>query len=88
MSEKLPGEAGRGKELFIKFCAECHTIEKNDKRDTSGHSLLFIDRQEVRGTAADVSYTEICAEIGSVWTMSKLECFLKEHAYNKGSSNF
>ncbi|KAJ9584199.1 hypothetical protein L9F63_021463 [Diploptera punctata] len=83
MSQTLQGHAGRGKELFIKFCAECHTISDNDDRDTIGFSLLDIDRQEIGGTAADFDYSNTCAEIGTIWTMSKLDCFLQTHSYNK-----
>lgn len=79
------GDVGKGKTIFLRACAKCHSTEKtaNHKYGPNLHGLFG----RKAGRADGYTYSEANTNVGIVWTKDTLFEYLKNpRGYILGTS--
>lgn len=69
------GDAERGKRLFMKVCATCHSYKKDEPHKFGPNLIGIFDKQA--GTASDFKYNEANKNVDMIWNEGNLRNFLE-----------
>lgn len=68
------GDAEKGRILFRKLCAQCHTIAKDDKHSIGPNLFGFFERKS--GTAPNYDYSMAQKSKSITWNEDMLDVYL------------
>lgn len=69
------GDAGRGKRIFLRHCARCHSLKKGDEHKYGPNLYGLFGRKA--GRAPDYEYSEANKNADIIWTKETLFEYLK-----------